>query len=168
MKIFTYESSTNLISKSYATSLKSILKTAVPNISINIQPADSNLSSILNNWNGHDDLLTDYFESTTDTRILLCTTKNSKYYNWCIQQLMHAKWGCSISEFLAIEYAPEPNKLTTQLHESLHLFGVDDCYKENNQSPKTSCLNESCFMRYGNNSKTVCDSVLTQLNTKLA
>jgi hypothetical protein len=79
--------------------------------------------------------------------------------------LPYAEWGFCHSSFLAVNYAPSSSRILNLLHESLHLFGVDDCYKEFSLQPKSSCNNSNCAMRYGQQpvSLEICDFVREQL-----
>jgi hypothetical protein len=74
------------------------------------------------------------------------------------------EWGINYpSDKISIDYAPSRARLINQVHETLHLFGVDDCYDTESKDPKDTCNNKLCLMRYGNNEREICDSVRQQL-----
>ena len=78
------------------------------------------------------------------------------------------KWGVSWpSDKISIDHAPSEARLINQVHETLHLFDVDDCYDEESKDPKDTCNNKLCLMRYGNNEREICDSVRQQLRGKI-
>lgn len=75
-------------------------------------------------------------------------------------------WGCS-NGFVSAEYASPSEALATALHESLHLFGVDDCYDDlsEGKDPLPSCDKDDCVMRYGVVSDCICTCVGKQLRS---
>jgi hypothetical protein len=79
--------------------------------------------------------------------------------------IMGYKWGVNwAKDKISFDYAPEDSRLMNQLHETLHLFGVDDCYEDRAGHPaKVTCSNSLCFMRYGNNTSQVCAHVRRQI-----
>jgi len=100
-------------------------------------------------------------------RLFISAASVDKYKNYCLAQAAHAMWGCCINETIAIDYSEPKSRLVNQLHETLHLLGVDDCYDpEDNCDPKSSCNDSKCVMRYGSSSAGVCSSVIEQIQKK--
>ncbi|MCS5594093.1 MAG: hypothetical protein NZ730_06080 [Porticoccaceae bacterium] len=71
----------------------------------------------------------------------------------------YAEWGCSWqSHKVSVDYAPVEWRLVNQLHETLHLLGVDDCYNNaepgEGKPPQQTIINEGRFgswlVRYRN------------------
>jgi len=146
--------------------LKFLLKQAGADVDVTFGQPGIELENYLRSWDGQGDLLgqlTEYIPDTSATRLLLCVPQDHPFMRWCKTKANHADWGCCISEFIAVEYAPSKNRLVTQLHESLHLFGVDECYDEYSLQPKNTCDLTECLMRYGSHSPAACTSVLQQL-----
>lgn len=165
MKILTYETQENSILPEWSDNIQNILKQAGV-YDLEITSVSKQLQGVLNRWNGIDDLLTLFAEhvpDNTDTRLFISAPNQPNYRDYCIKQAGHAKWGCCLSQAIAIEYAPLNSKLTTQIHETLHLFGVGECYDESTLIPKDSCTEPKCLMRYGTQSIKVCKNVLMQL-----
>lgn len=109
------------------------------------------------------DLLFQYLgEDSSNYRVLVATLPDSALAKWCMRQASHAKWGCSIL-VLSVDYSPNSNKLGVQLHEALHLFGVDDCYSVETFQPKETCDDPACIMRYTVPSLKICNGVKKQL-----
>lgn len=167
MKIITYQTEAGSISPDWNFSLNEILASAGIK-SVQIEPASNGLREALDHWNGLEDLLhilNDHEPDTTNIRLFISASNDSKYREYCLRQLGHAAWGCCLSETIAIEYAPANARLTTQLHETLHLFGVGECYDERTQTPLASCQHQNCIMRYGVVSTQVCSNVIAQLKS---
>ena len=146
--------------------LGQILEAASPHLKIRIEPLPPELCRILDEWKGDTDLAVTVAEAAGDTsgiRLLCSVAIASKFARWSVAVLPDAEWGCTHAGFLAIEYAPETNALVTQLHETLHCLGVDECYDEATRQPKANCADEECLMRYGSSGLAVCESVLLQL-----
>lgn len=166
MKIITYITENGEIEASYERSLHNIFGKADSSANFCIVEADEQLTRLLDDWDGREYLigrLLNYFEGKPDVRLLISATGSDKYRNYCLKEARLARWGCCFAGYIAIEYAPMKERLMTQLHESLHLFGVDDCYKTSDLHPKDSCTDDSCFMRYGVHSSRVCKSALEQI-----
>lgn len=163
MKIQTY----GPVSGLFEPQLSKWLLKAEATIPLKVCSAGPSLQAMLDAWDGQADLLrlvACQFGDTTATRLLISASDNHSFKAWCENLLGHARWGCCLSETIAIEYAPRGYALSTQLHEGLHLFGVDECYNEANPSQaKPACDNERCLMRYGSSHLEVCSSVLEQL-----
>jgi hypothetical protein len=168
MKVITYEQEKSIISERFYSEINQILKMALPNYVLSFIKADENFKQSLEAWDGKSCLISltmNHYRDTTAIRFLFSASESSKFKKYCIAEAGHAAWGCCLSKTIAVSYAPKQNELVTQVHESLHLFGVEECYEEYIQGfpPKNSCNNEQCVMRYGSNSIEVCESVLEQL-----
>jgi len=168
MKILTYETRKNSILPDWAEGVKSILR-AAGLTDFEVVSVSDDLRCALSSWNGKYDLLTlitKYVPDTINTRLFISAQNEHKYNDYCLAQAAHAELGCCLSHTVAIEYAPEIYRLTAQVHETLHLFGVEECYNEKTLLPKDSCKNSKCLMRYGVHSTVVCKDVLRQLQAK--
>lgn len=166
MLILTYETIPGRISEDYRNALSQVLSASGSDHTVEFREADEELAGKLEGWKETESLLSlfaEYAEDTTNTRLLIAAPNQGKFKNHCLSEASHAQWGCCLSETIAVEYSPDENALETQLHESLHLFGVDECYEESTLQPKPSCLNTRCVMRYGVQSTEVCQSVQQQL-----
>jgi hypothetical protein len=134
---------------------------------VDFQNASEKVAQKLSAWNGRSDLVNILAALVNDNseanRFLLCVPREPKYKNYCLRQAGISEWGCCLSEFVAIEYARPDKALETQLHETLHLFGVDECY-DSSRLPKSTCEHPQCLMRYDASSIEVCSSVLRQLS----
>jgi len=167
MRIITYQTEGGEIDSSYGEILQRILDSSDAEIELKFESAGHKLEDLFNSWDGKSNLiyeLIDLFPDSTNIRILISTTSTSKFANYCKSELGHAAWGCCLGGFVAVEYSPDA-RLTTQLHESLHLFGVEECYDESTLKPLESCTNDRCLMRYGVRSNSVCSSVCSQLRS---
>lgn len=165
MKILTYETQENSVSPKWSDSIQNILIQAGISDLV-ITPVSKEFQEALNRWNGVDDLLmlfTEHVPDNTHTRLFISAPNQQKYRTYCIKEADHARWGCCLGNVIAIEYAPLSARLPTQIHETLHLFGVDECYDESTRTPKDSCNDPECLMRYGVQSTKVCKNVLLQL-----
>jgi hypothetical protein len=166
MKIFTFESGDGRLASGLNSHLSRLLAKATPPISISVERADSGLAAVLMSWNGIDNLelrLVDHFQDTSNIRVLVSASDCERFRSYCLTKASQAKWGCCLIGLVAVEYAPAPAQLATQLHESLHLFKVDECYDEHSLEPKPECTNRKCLMRYGIISTEVCSSVIKQI-----
>lgn len=170
MKIYTYETTKGLISKKLGDSLRSVFDKAGINYKIKIVAVNSSLKNKLDKWNGARDLnimlLDELGYDSSGYRVLIATDIGSRFYNWCKEQCGHAEWGCSNS-LVSVDYSPEECRLSSQLHECLHFFCVDDCYDEKTLQPKSTCSTSKCVMRYGVVSLDVCSSVLSQIRSNV-
>ena len=166
MKIITYETEDDAISPDWEGNLRRILGQAGMR-DLEVTRAPDELRDLLTNWNGTDDLVMLFAEyqklDTRHTRLFISSPNQEKYKVFCESIVEHAKWGCCFSEVVAVDYSRVEDRLTTQLHETLHLFGVDDCYHPESTRALDSCDDDECLMRYGENSTTICSSVLSQL-----
>lgn len=165
MKIITYETIEGVIEPEWHRLISSFLGQAGL-MDLEISPASHELKDLLINWNGKDDLLwvfACHVGDTTHTRLFISSPNQKKYKNYCKYQVGHAEWGCCLGGTVALDYSPAKYRLTNQLHEALHLFGVDDCYDQSTQKPLDSCKEPDCLMRYGVQSTKICSSVLSQL-----
>ncbi len=168
MKIITHEINTGGIDEKYKENLFNILELAGQSKTIEFESASGELANLLNNWNGSDSLefaLAELFKDTSKIRLLISEGGTEKFKSYCLSKAPHAEWGCCLSGFIGVEYAPEPNRLVTQLHETLHLLGVDECYHENTLEPKAECLENKCLMRHGVVSTMACPYALSQIQS---
>lgn len=167
MKIITHEVTGGLIDARFEEELFRILEKAGQSKKVTIAKADDELVTLLNEWNGSDPLVykvTGQFNDSSKIRFLISEGGAEKFKSYCLKEAPHAEWGCCLSELIAIEYAPTKNKLITQLHETLHLLGVNDCYDPTSKEGKPECNEADCIMRYGKNSITICSNALSQIS----
>jgi hypothetical protein len=133
------------------------------------ESASVNFKQTVDAWSGEEELLwlvAEAIGDTSNTRVVISVSpREEKFKNHCMQEAGHAAWGCCLGGVVAVNYAPQQHALVTQVHESLHLLGVEDCYEEHISGfpSKSLCTNEQCVMRYGSNSTEVCESVLEQI-----
>jgi hypothetical protein len=172
MKIITYDQEQNKITEGFYSAIREILKISAPDYVLSIEKAGDEFNAALSAWDGKACLLSlimDFYPDTTSTRFLLSTPSGSKFEKYCIREAGHAAWGCCLSNAVAINYAPKKNSLVTQVHEFLHLLGVEECYEGaiRGHPPKSSCNNERCVMRYGSSSTEVCSSVIKQITSNV-
>lgn len=167
MKIITYETEPSLLRHELASDLERILHLANCDTQICIEPASEAIVDSLESWDGSPDSTARIFEMhglEGEARVLVATTEYSRLFAIGKTALPHAHWGASFDSFISLDYAPDDARRFTQVHESLHFFGVNDCYNESpGFPPKSTCDNERCVMRYGNVSVDVCSEVLRQL-----
>lgn len=64
-----------------------------------------------------------------------------------------AKWGLTLPGCISIVYSM--NNKYILWHEAIHLFGVDDCYDENNPDGPLRCELKNCLMQYAPTEHTV-------------
>jgi hypothetical protein len=135
-------------------------------IDIRIRPVPEGLRMKLEQYEESLDLsavIAIHFDLDTKyNKVFIATQGDTSFKKWCIAQCGHAYWGCS-TEIVAVDYSPDDRKRVVQLHECLHLLGVDDCYDEARKSPKPTCTNNKCVMRYEPSSTEACVEVLKQL-----
>jgi hypothetical protein len=166
MNVYTYETSPGLINSHFKDDIESVLKEARAFTKIKIEPAPKELRMKLAEYDGSLDLsyvIAMHFDlDTIDKRVFIATEGDTSFKRWCIHQCGHAYWGCS-TEIVAVDYSPKERKRGVQLHEFLHLLGVDDCYEEKSQLPKLTCTSSNCIMRYQPNVIEVCSHVVRQL-----
>jgi hypothetical protein len=162
MKLITF----GRVHAEFEESLRAVLHHANSSERLWLEASEGALRKFLASWHGQGHFLCDLLEfvpDITSTRLLLSVRVSSAIGSWCRQQLPHAEWGCCISETVAVEYAPDGYRLVTQLHEALHLLGVDECYDPASLGPKDTCSLATCLMRYGVQSTEVCRNVYAQL-----
>jgi|GEM_PF-2035525 hypothetical protein len=178
MKIVTYQYNSNRSLDTYQTVFAELIAQRAAHFPIEFEAADSTVANFLDGWleGRHDqDPLFHLFESSMGpngedlaTRYIIDIDGVSSDLKFKLKEyanLPHAEWVFCHSSFLAINYAPSSSRILNLVHESLHLFGVDDCYDELSLQPKSICNNSSCVMRYGQKlvSLEICDSVREQL-----
>jgi hypothetical protein len=152
------------VESEYEDHLRRILRAGTWNIQF-VRPRPE-LHSLVASWDETTDLLEkllNLYPDISDTRFLLFSPDSLRFRAWCQNKARHAQWGCCLGGVVAVEYANLSVRLVTQLHETLHAFGVDECYDETSFLPRTSCNVATCFMRYGIDSTEVCNNVLDQL-----
>jgi len=166
MKIFTYETRKGLITDNLAYNIQKVFKKAGISYDINVESVNNRLKNKLDQWDVSINLdwllLTELSNENANFRVIIATDTDSTFYKWCKSQCLHAKWGCA-NKLYAIDYAPVKKRESSQLHECLHLFDVDDCYDEKTLNPKPKCNNEDCVMRYGNDKLDICSNVTAQI-----
>ena len=148
--------------------LTALLRDASTRLAVAIEPVPAGIAKVLGAWSGDSCLVSTISEMIGDTsrvRLLCVVAPESGLARWCTDTLPLATWGCALSGFIAVEYAPPQSALVTQLHEVFHCLGVDDCYDEKTLQPKSSCVEDECLMRYGSGGLVVCESVSGQLST---
>ncbi|MBL6736478.1 MAG: hypothetical protein ISP76_05225 [Burkholderiales bacterium] len=178
MKIVIYQQMSDRGFDMYQTVFAELVAQCGSHFPIEFEAADSTEANFLDGWleGRHDeDPLLYLFESSLGpngedlaTRYVIdidgvssdLKNKFKEYAN-----LPHAEWGFCHSSFLVVNYAPHSSSILNLVHESLHLFGVGDCYDELSLQPKSNCNNSNCVMRYGQKpvSLEICDSVREQV-----
>ncbi|MEH6616516.1 MAG: hypothetical protein V7699_01610 [Porticoccus sp.] len=158
------------IERDYQSKVLEVLKLAGAENHVEFEPAGEGLRGLLESWDGQKDLLDMFLVyincEIEGHRLFISAASDDKYKNYCLTLVSHAMWGCCISEAIAIDYSEPKSRLVNQLHETLHLFGVDDCYNLPGFNPKSSCDDSACVMRHGSSSVGVCSSVIEQLQRK--
>ena len=169
MIIYTHEIGNGHIDTKLNTALKNCMISAKVKINFEIKCVPRMLRLVLEKWTLDQDIdnlvlqLEPFANIISENRVLIATDNNSSFAKWCKSQNPKAFWGCNL-EFISIDYAPRENRLFSQLHESLHLFGVDDCYEATTECrPKKNCDNSDCVMRYGATSEKICKRVGSEL-----
>lgn len=99
-------------------------------------------------------------DDTTYWRLLLLVDADSDYSKWGLGR--GYCWGYS-DGLISVDYSPPVSSSANQLHEILHLLGVQDCYDEKTQKVLTQCRNNDCVMRYGNSSMGFCEAARKEL-----
>lgn len=169
MKLYYYQADDNSLSPEWSRNIRRILSNTDFD-KVDILPAGKDIVSIFDGWNGVNDinsLYQNFFLNrglTSIPRLLVTSTNQIKYKKYCEKLVGHAEWGCYLGGAISFDYSPCDMKLTNQIHETLHLFGVADCYGAN-LLPNTSCNRKSCLMRYGVNSKILCNHAVSQLTS---
>jgi hypothetical protein len=187
MEILIYQHNSNLSFDDYQSALKGLISESCPNLTVNFQPVDLALDKFLRGWLSKG--LTELLLSNEDTkdpflhfwglvdvddtlpqkkRLLVDIGKTTTFdintlTNYA--KVSHARWGFSRSALFAVNYAPPKYRIRNLVHESLHLFDVDDCYHENTGKPVSSCDNPKCIMRYAQSAVSIeiCSCVKNQL-----
>lgn len=165
MLILTYDYGSGRISEEYKNALIQILAISKYNNALEFKEVDQGLAKQIDAWVEAGILLDEFAINfdTASTRLIIANANNIKLKEYCLSKAGNAQWGCCISESIAIEYAPQNKSMEVQIHESLHLFGVDECYEKNSLKPKSVCNNKKCVMRYDVPSLAVCHSVKRQI-----
>lgn len=147
--------------------LREILEMTGCELFLDITDVSSWVGDIIDSWDGVSCIQTLLYEKSSDIGQhdlkFFFPEAEIKLKNYFVCNIPHARWGAAYPQFLAAEYAPSERRLSTQLHETLHLFGVDDCYCSITHQSKSSCKDQDCLMRYGISSTLVCDDVLEQI-----
>jgi len=166
MKIITYESVKSSISPAWESTLRDVLARADFRGDLLIEGASEELINILDRWDGVESIegaFYEYIDGTPGVGLFI-PRAGQQLKAYCHKSLPIAKYGCCLAgSVIAVEYAPQSHVLSTQLHESLHLFGVGECYDPVTLKRIPACDNEKCVMGYGVNSTEVCNHVLRQL-----
>jgi hypothetical protein len=101
----------------------------------------SNQFQDLNDMSGS---LGDVFsESYGHCRILIAVSLDSDVARFCLMNKPNALWGGALGT-CGFVYGNTTDQLI--LHETLHIFGADDCYKEG--SNELTCGLTNCIMQY--------------------
>jgi hypothetical protein len=187
MEILIYQHNSNLSFDDYQLALTGLISESCPNLIVDFQPVDLALAEFLEGWlsKGLTELLLSN-ENTKDPfshfwrlvgggyilpqkkRLLVDIGKTTTVDINTLTtyaKVSHAGWGFCSDAFLAFNYAPPECRIRNLVHESLHLFSVNDCYDENTGKPVSSCDNPKCIMRYGQSAVSIeiCSSVKFQL-----
>jgi len=179
MEILIYQHNSNLSFDDYQSALTGLISESCPNLVVDFQPVDLALGDFLEGWltGQHDEDPFYHFENIAygtsnappQSRLLtdigeVTLTMKDKLKNYA--KLSHAGWGFCSNDFLAFNYAPPEFRIRNLVHESLHLFSVNDCYDKDLKS-KSSCDNPKCIMRYGQSAVSIeiCSSVKNQLKS---
>ena len=169
MKIAVCETSDRDVHPEWEWRLRKILEQGGYDGVLEINAADSWVSQCLNEYDGNSCLQ----GHINDARMSKAQSQHRLFYpglnpdfrHFFKKHLLHAKYGMAFPGFFAVEYAPPGDQLSTQLHETLHLFEVDECYDPDTKAAKPSCTNPECLMLYGKPTTVVCDNVLEQLRS---
>ena len=95
-----------------------------------------------------------FFELLNHYPLLVYCRKDSKVAEAAIKENERAIWGlCKDDYSVSAVYQPE-NKYILW-HETLHLFGVDDCYDLQKPNAGTTCGLDNCLMQYAPQKDTV-------------
>jgi len=99
--------------------------------------------------------------------LLVYCKPDSKIAQAAIKEDVRAKWGLC-NDYYSVSAVYESNNKYILWHETLHLFGVEDCYDQNNPHNGTPCELDDCLMQYAPTSQTVGDwPFLCHKNIKL-
>ena len=169
MKIAVCETSDRGVHPEWEWRLRKILEQGGYDGVLEINAADSWVSQCLNDYDGNLDLqfhiLSAAMDKAQSQHRLFYPGLNPDFRHFFKKYVPHAKYGMAFPEHIAVEYAPPDHQLSTQLHETLHLFDVDDCYDPDTRAAKPNCTNPKCLMLYGISTTVVCDNVLEQLRS---
>jgi hypothetical protein len=165
MIINIFEKNTGSVHELWERSLRNILRLASSDINLEIRLAPEEFQSAINQWENSGEIFAISGPEFFNKEQRLFIPGASEFYKQhCLNEAPHALYGCCLwGKYIAVEYAPDEHKLSTQLHESLHLFGVDECYDPHTLKPVDECVSGKCVMRYGVSSTEVCSHVLSQL-----
>ena len=176
MEILVYQHDSNLSLDDYQSAITGLISESCPNLAVDFQPVGLALGEFLEGWLAwqHDEDPYWYFldsilglpETWPEKRLLVDASNATGALKDKIKSLggnSAANWGF-YRDIIAWNYAPLEWRVRNLVHESLHCFGVDDCYDED-LKPKSSCDNAKCVMRYGQNAVCIeiCSSVKDQL-----
>ena len=169
MKIAVCETSDRGVHPEWEWRLRKILEQGGYDGVLEINAADSWVSQCLNDYDGNLDLqfhiLSAAMDKAQSQHRLFYPGLNPDFRHFFKKYVPHAKYGMAFQGYIAVEYAPPDHQLSTQLHETLHLFDVDDCYDPDTRAAKPNCTNPKCLMLYGISTTVVCDNVLEQLRS---
>ena len=161
MIIQIFEKNKGSVHVRWESSLRGVLGKSTADLDLEVIQAPQELQKSLLNWELTGDIsLINKPEYFNDEKRLFIPGAIGFYKQQCLKEAPHAHHGCCLwGEYIAVEY-----KLSTQLHECLHLFRVNECYNPQTREPIPECTNDQCVMRYGVISTEVCSHVLEQLN----
>ncbi len=176
MIIYVYQEKKGLLHPAFKDRLSDILESCLGSTPLDLLPYPAIFANAINSANAP----LDYVAAATLVNDAIIAVKNyvSDRPNYFFLGVFNKpsgmqraltklgyQWGVSWPEDkISFDYAPEDSRLMNQLHETLHLFGVDDCYEDRAGYPaKVTCSNSLCFMRYGNNTSQVCAHVREQI-----
>lgn len=90
-----------------------------------------------------------FIESYGHFRFLIAVPQDSDAARLSLKNNRNAKWGCVIGS-CGFVYGPVTDELI--LHETLHIFGADDCYMFSDEEfNDLTCGHSNCIMRYDPN-----------------
>lgn len=166
MKILTYEYEKNAKSTDWEPSLRRVLEQGGYQGGLSIEKPNDELLTKIRDWDGTEpiELIFNAYMGGSPDIALFISSANQLLEDHCRSAAPKALYGCCLpGNLVAVEYAPKNSVLSTQLHETLHLFGVGECYDPDTLERIPECDNENCVMGYGVNSTEVCSHVLGQI-----
>ena len=135
---------------------------------VQIHTSAPEIEAALNAWDGTTSpeyALVEKIPDTTYTRVLWAPQNDQMITMLKRYAPDHAHWGCNYGVILAVEFASHEAALVTQLHETLHCLGVEECYDLRTQQSLSTCDSIECVMRYGSYRLGACSTVLTQIRS---
>lgn len=173
IKVLEYADQGCSVSERAKDNLRSIIRAIDKDCSITFEPVRNQVVKALVgfNYQTHSDLssylISQFFNDTKFMRIFIATHNSSPFADWIKTERPSAFWGGS-NGFISVDYSPDNAKEANQLHELLHLFGANDCYKNNGRAVREECDDDLCVMRWGVNSDQICSEAKKEIGKYLS